>query len=126
MEKNNVIDAGSKEINCDKIEFVKGPKRIDICNHLKIGVQNIKKNCACEPSQKNDQNRYYCIPCKISCCPNCTLAQHQTHLLIKKNKCLINKNNVNIMFEPVDYVLNNNSLFTDSKLEKKSKMHIIN
>ena len=118
MEKNNDIDAESKEINTDKIEFVKGPKKIDIFNHLKIGVQNVKKNCACEPSKKNEQNRYYCIPCKISCCPNCTLVQHQTHLLIKKNKCLINKNNVNIMFEPVDYVLDNNSLFTDSKLEK--------
>ena len=118
MEKNNVKDTDSKQLNIDNIEYVKGSKRIDIYNHLKLGVQNSKKNCSCEPSSPKDQNQYYCIPCKISCCPNCSLQDHQKHLLLKKEKYFINKNNVNIMFEPIDSVLDNNSLFTDSTLEK--------
>ena len=120
MEKHNVKDKDSisKKVNLDKLEFVKGPRKIDIFNHLKLGIQNIKKNCACEHTSQNDPNQYYCIPCKISCCTNCNLYLHQKHLLLKKKNCFINKNNINLMFEPIDYILGNNSLFTDSALEK--------
>ena len=91
MEKNNVKDTDSKQLNIDNIEYIKGTKRIDIYNHLKLGVQNSKKNCNCEPSSLKDQNKYYCIPCKISCCPNCSLQDHLKHLLLKKEKYFINK-----------------------------------
>ena len=117
MEKNNVKDE-SKAIDFNKIEYLKGPKRIDIYNHIKLGMQNAKKNCGCDQSTRNDPNLYYCIPCKISCCPNCSLSVHQKHLLIRKNKSTINKSNINVVFEPIDYILENNSLFTDSSLEK--------
>ena len=112
MEKNN-------DNQLDKIEILKGPKTIDIFNHLKLGIKNAKKNCSCEHVKDGDDgNEYYCIPCKISCCPTCSLSAHAKHLLVKKTKFNINKPNIDIMFEPIDYVLENNSLFTDSTLEK--------
>ena len=112
MEKNN-------DNQLDKIEILKGPKTIDIFNHLKLGIKNAKKNCSCEHVKDgDDENEYYCIPCKISCCPTCSLSAHAKHLLVKKTKFNINKPNIDIMFEPIDYVLENNSLFTDSTLEK--------
>ena len=116
MAKNNDNDEKKIPIEIDKIESVKGPKKIDIYNHLKIGIQNSKKNCGCDHVIGQEPNEYYCIPCKISCCPDCTLSDHQKHLLIKKSKYIINKNNINLMYEPIDYVLENNSLFTDSTL----------
>ena len=111
MEKN-------KDKQLDKMEILKGPKTIDIFNHLKLGIKNSNKNCSCDHAKGGDENEYYCIPCKISCCPTCSLSTHSKHLLAKKQKFNINKNNIEIMFEPIDYVLENNSLFTDSTLEK--------
>ena len=118
MEKNNDNDEKNPKIEIDKIEAVKGPKKIDIYNHLKIGIKNSKKNCGCDHVIGQEANEYYCIPCKISCCPDCSLSTHQKHLLIKKSKYIINKNNINLVYEPIDYILENDSLFTDSTLEK--------
>ena len=118
MENNNDQKELSNPIDISKIDAIKNPKKIDIFNHLKSGVQNSKINCGCEHAQKGETNEYYCIPCKISCCPDCSLAAHQKHLLIKKSQYMVNKRNINLMFEPIDYILENNSLFTDSTLEK--------
>ena len=118
MEKNNEKNKESKSIDFDNIETIKGPKKIDIFNHLKLGIQYGKKNCGCEHKPGIESNEYYCIPCKISCCPNCTLSIHQKHVLVQKSKFMINKKNITLMFEPIDYILENNSLFTDSSLER--------
>ena len=118
MEKNNDKKKQSDQLSYEKIETIKGPKKIDIFNHLKLGARNAKKNCGCEHPPGTEDNVYYCIPCKLSCCANCTLSNHQKHLLIKKSKYILNKKNVNLMFDSIDYVLENNSLFTDSTLEK--------
>ena len=118
MEKNNDKKEKNKPEQLNKLEILKGPKTIDIFNHLKLGIKNAKKNCSCDHTKGGEQNEYYCIPCKISCCPNCTLENHTKHLLIKKSKFNINKHNIDAMFEPIDYILENNSLFTDSTLEK--------
>ncbi len=118
MEKNNDKKEKNKPEQLNKLEILKGPKTIDIFNHLKLGIKNAKKNCSCDHTKGGEQNEYYCIPCKISCCPNCTLPDHTKHLLVKKSKFNINKHNIDAMFEPIDYILENNSLFTDSTLEK--------
>ena len=118
MEINNDNLKQPKPIESDKIEAVKGPKKIDIYNHLKLGIKYAKKNCCCDHFVEVEPNKYYCIPCKISCCPDCSLSTHQKHLLVKKSKFIVNKNNINLMFEPIDYILENNSLFTDSTLER--------
>ena len=118
MEKNNDNIEQSKSIQLDKVEAIKGPKKIDIYNHLKLGIKYAKKNCSCEHMVEDESNEYYCIPCKVSCCPDCSLSSHKNHLLVKKANFMISKNNINLMFEPIDYILENNSLFTDSTLEK--------
>ena len=118
MEKNNDNKEQLNKVEFDKIETIKTSKKIDIFTHLKLGIQNTRKNCGCVHDTGKETNEYYCIPCKLSCCPKCTLSQHQKHLLIKKSKYKISKNNINAVFEPIDYILENNSLFTDSSLEK--------
>ena len=118
MEKSNEKYQESKSIDFDNIETIKGPKKIDIFNHLKLGIQYAKKNCGCVHKPGTESNEYYCIPCKISCCPDCSLSNHQKHVLVKKSKFIINKKNITLMFEPIDYILENNSLFTDSSLER--------
>ena len=116
---NNDNKEESKQLEITNIETVKGPKKIDIFTHLKLGVRNAKKNCGCNHPAGKESNQFYCIPCKLSCCPKCTLEQHQKHLLIRKSKYKINKNSINLFFEPIDNILENNSLFTDSTLEKE-------
>jgi hypothetical protein len=118
MEKNNDNKEQINKVEFDNIETIKTSKKIDIFTHLKLGIQNARKNCGCVHDTTKESNDYYCIPCKLSCCPKCSLCQHQKHLLIKKSKYKINKNNINAVFEPIDYILENNSLFTDSSLEK--------
>ena len=57
--------------------------RLDIFQHMRIGLKNKDLNCFCE----NDlYNLFYCIPCKVSCCTKCTLPEHFSHLLIQKEK----------------------------------------
>ena len=52
------------------LELSDGTVKLDIFQHLKLGVQNKEKNCKCA----NDiEKKFYCIPCKISCCTKCTL-----------------------------------------------------
>ena len=116
---NNDNKDDSKQLDLENIETVKGPKNIDIFTHIKLGVKNGKKNCGCNHPTGKESNEFYCIPCKLSCCPKCSLEQHSKHLLIKKTKYKINKNNINLFFEPIDNILENNSLFTDSTLEKE-------
>ena len=69
-------------------------KYIDIYLHLKT---NIKKslNLIC---QCNTKEKYYCIPCKITCCSLCTLKQHQDHIIINMNECFLNSDNINKTF----------------------------
>ena len=118
MEENNDNKEQIKKVDFENIETIKTSKKIDIFTHIKLGIQNTRKNCGCVQAPGKESNEYYCIPCKLSCCPKCSLPQHQKHLLIKKSKYKINKNNINAVFEPIDYILENNSLFTDSSLEK--------
>ena len=46
------------------------PIKLDIFQHMRIGIKNKEENCFCENDIKN---LYYCIPCKISCCNKCSL-----------------------------------------------------
>jgi hypothetical protein len=40
-----------------------------------------RKNCKCD---NNIEAKFYCIPCKISCCTKYTLEEHKLHLLVAK------------------------------------------
>ena len=75
----------------DKLELSNGTIKLDIYQHLKLGLPNVDKNCKCENSL---EKKYYCIPCKISCCENCYLSEHKSHLLIAKGNFELESNNI--------------------------------
>ena len=91
------------------------PVKLDIFQHMRIGIKNKEENCFCE----NDiNNLYYCIPCKISCCNNCSLKEHSSHLLIQKEKYFLNQNQINNSFNSFDHMLLNNDLYKNIQLKR--------
>ena len=102
------------------LELSNGTVKLDIYQHLKIGVQNQEKNCACDNSI---ENKYYCIPCKISCCEKCTLDEHKTHLLIAKGNFEIETSRIDKSFKELDDILEKDELY--SNIDKK-KEELIN
>ena len=69
-------------------------KYIDILFHLKENIKNnIYKICSC-----NSKNKYYCIPCKLTCCSLCSLEKHESHNIININEFLLDEKNINKIF----------------------------
>ena len=84
------------------------PVKLDIFQHMRIGIKNKEENCFCE----NDINKlFYCIPCKISCCDKCSLQEHSSHLLIKKDKYFLNQPQINSAFTSFEEMLENDDLY---------------
>ena len=86
--------------------------KLDVFQHLRVGVNNTKFNCLCE-SDVNDL--YYCIPCKISCCSKCSLMDHANHLLIQKEKYSLKSPQIDASFGAVEDLLKKDDLFTNLK-----------
>ena len=94
--------------------------KLDIFQHMRIGLKNKDFNCYCE----NDlDNLYYCIPCKVSCCAKCSLLEHSTHLLIQKEKYSLKPPQIEGAFSSVENMLERDDLFKN--LQKK-RMELIN
>ena len=104
----------------DQLELSNGTVKLDIYQHLKLGAQNTDKNCKCDTPL---DNKFYCIPCKISCCPNCSLLDHKMHLLIAKADFEIEANKIEKSFKEFDDFVEKDELF--KHLENK-KQEIIN
>lgn len=69
-------------------------KYIDILFHLKENIKNnIYKICS-----YNSKNKYYCIPCKLTCCSLCSLEKHESHNIININEFLLDEKNINKIF----------------------------
>ena len=69
-------------------------KYIDILFHLKENIKNnIYKICSCD-----SKNKYYCIPCKLTCCSLCSLEKHESHNIININEFLLDEKNINKIF----------------------------
>ena len=91
------------------------PVKLDIFQHMRIGVKNKEDNCFCE----NDLNKlYYCIPCKISCCKKCSLQEHSSHLLIQKNKYFLNPPQINASFNSFEEMISNDDLFKNTQQKR--------
>ena len=91
-----------------KSALIQEPVKLDIFQHMRIGIKNKEENCFCE----NDINKlYYCIPCKISCCDNCSLQEHSSHLLIQKDKYFLNTPQINSAFNSFEEMLKFNDLY---------------
>ena len=100
----------------DNLELSNGTVKLDIFQHLKLGVQNKEKNCKCDNSI---EKKFYCIPCKISCCTKCTLAEHKMHLLIAKGDFDMQPNKIQKSFQALEDVLEKDELFKN--IEKKKQ-----
>ena len=99
-------------------------KYIDIYLHLKTNMKNYSLNCKCE-SEKED--KYYCIPCKITCCPLCTLKKHQNHILINMKENYLDINNLNLIFNNFAANIKKSRLISNSdNLKQKLEKYIDN
>ena len=114
-------------------EESKTAKYVDIFQHLKLNMQNNSINCKCDTEDK-----YYCIPCKVTCCSLCTLNTHEPHILIKMKDNKLDINKINKTFKDFSNnikksklisgarelkkeIENNIDLFVDEMIEKLNK-----
>jgi len=98
------------------LELSDGTVKLDIFQHLKLGVQNKEKNCKCA----NDiEKKFYCIPCKISCCTKCTLADHKMHLLIAKGDFDMKPEKIQKSFQALEDVLEQDELFNNIEQKRQ-------
>ena len=96
--------------------------KLDIFQHMRIGLKNKEYNCLCE----NDVNNlFYCIPCKISCCTKCSLPEHYTHLLIQKEKYSLKTPQINSSFGTIENILENDDLFKNMQQKRKELINEI-
>ena len=106
----------------DSPDMTKDTVKLDIFKHIKIGISKKDVNCKCE---NTIDNLYYCIPCKISCCPKCTLPEHSTHLLIKKDKYFLRQPQINNSFNSIEEVLSKDDLYKNFQQKKQELINEI-
>jgi len=98
------------------LELSNGTVKLDVFQHLKLGVQNKDKNCICDNSI---DKKFYCIPCKISCCTKCTLEEHKMHLLIAKGDFDMQPQQIQKSFQQLEDILEKDELFKSIEEKKK-------
>ena len=98
----------------ENLQLSNGTVKLDIFQHLKLGVQNKDKNCKCDNSI---DKKFYCIPCKISCCTKCTLEDHKMHLLVVKGDFDMEPKTIQKSFQVSEDLLEKDELFRN--LEQK-------
>ena len=97
-------------------EANKSGKYIDIFLHLKLNMQNNAINCRCE-----NEDKYYCIPCKVTCCSYCNLYIHQQHILIRMKDYHLDMDKVNQIFKNFSNNIDKSRLISNSS-EVKEEM----
>ena len=113
MEQN--IDPSELQIPSETV-------KLDIFQHMRIGIKNKDVNCLCE----NDlESLYYCIPCKVSCCPKCSLQDHYTHLLLQKEKYTLKPPQIEHSFSSVENMLEKDDLFQNIQEKRKELINEI-
>jgi len=98
----------------ENLQLSNGTVKLDVFQHLKLGVLNKEKNCKCDNSI---EKKFYCIPCKISCCTKCTLEDHKMHLLIAKGDFDMQPKQIEKSFHALEDFLEKDEMFKN--LEKK-------
>ena len=110
------IDPSALEVSPDTV-------RLDIFQHMRIGIKNKDSNCLCE--NNNLESLYYCIPCKVSCCPKCTLSDHFNHLLLQKEKYSLKPPRIEASCGEIEEVLEKGDLFKDLLKSRKDLLNEI-
>ncbi len=91
-------------------EDCKNAKYVDIFLHLKLNMQNNAINCKCDT-----EDRYYCIPCKTTCCSLCNLKMHKPHILIRMSENHLDTNKLNRMFNDFSNNIKKSKLISEAK-----------
>ncbi len=107
-QQEEVIGA---QIDPSALEVSPETVRLDIFQHMRIGIKNKDSNCLCQ--NNNLESLYYCIPCKVSCCTKCTLSDHFNHLLLQKEKYSLKPPRIEASCEDIENVLEKEDLFKD-------------
>ena len=100
---------------------IKNMKYIDVYLHLKTNLQNNNmNNCQC-----NSKEKFYCIPCKLTCCSLCSLKQHQEHILINMEEYYLNIDNINKIFNNYFKNIKKSKLMCDTNELRQNIMNYI-
>ena len=101
-------------------EEKKNSKYIEPFLHLKLNMKNNAINCKCDTDEK-----YYCIPCKVSCCPFCNLRIHEPHVLISMKDNKLDLNKLSSVFNNFSNNIQNTKLISDSTTLKQEMISVI-
>ena len=119
QEEEEVID---NEINPSAIQVSPETVKLDIFQHMRSGLKYKDYNCYCE----NDiENLYYCIPCKLSCCNQCTLPEHYSHLLLQKEKYNLKGPQIDKSFTQIENLLEKDEFFGNLEQRRKELINDI-
>ena len=113
---DNEQEVIEQPINQSSLQVSPETVRLDIFQHMRIGIKNRDYNCLCE---NHLDNLYYCIPCKVSCCTKCSLPEHSTHLLIQKEKYSLKPPQIDSSFSSIENVLEREELFQNLQQRRK-------
>ena len=103
-EKNEIFQLS--KLSADN----KTQKYVDIFLHLRTNMQNNAINCKCKTNDK-----YYCIPCKVTCCSTCSFKTHQPHILIRIKDNHLDANKINKVFNDFTKTIKRSKLISKSK-----------
>ena len=109
------------QLNSNLSQDSKNMKYIDIYLHLKTNIKN-NPDIIC---QCNSKEKYYCIPCKITCCSLCNLNQHQDHIIINMKEFFLNLDNVNELFNNFSNNIKKSELIVNSNEIKENLIKYI-
>ena len=98
----------------------KNSKYVDIFLHLKLNMQNNAINCKCE-----NEDKYYCIPCKVTCCSLCNFKNHEPHILIRMQENKLDQNKINQIFTDFSNNIKKSKLLSDpAQLKREMTDHV--
>lgn len=118
MSENEEIREIPFNINSNLSLENKNMKYMDIFLHLKTNMKNNNYALGCQCDSKD---KYYCIPCKVTCCALCTLKQHESHIIINMEQYFLNIKNINRIFNNFSNNIRKSDLFLNSE-EFKQKI----
>ena len=96
------------------------PKNLNFLEHMKQSMNNINKNCKCDSTL---DKKFYCIPCRISCCDKCTLNEHKSHSIVNKQELNLNSIKLNLLFNEIESIY---SIYPTFKNFEKFNQELIN
>ena len=115
-QEQNQEEVIEQNFDPSKLQMCSEAVKLDIFQHMRIGVKNKDMNCICE---NNLESLYYCVPCKVSCCPKCSLQDHSTHLLIQKEKYFLKPKQLDASFGSIENILEKHELYKNIEGKRK-------